>query len=411
MPLYSNSIYLMLNAAMGAVFGLVFWVVAARLYPTDVVGQGSAVVSVAGFLTFVASLGLSIGLIRFLPTAGTNTKALINSCFTISGLLSVVAAVVFLLGIPLWSPALHFIPDDPIFIAAFIVFVSAGTLFGILDGVFIGLRRAKFALGKNILQNLLRVALAVIMASFFGVFGVFVSWGLAISAALILGVILLLFILPGYRPVPSLQRQVGSDMLRFSFANYVGIGLWNIPAWLFPVMVLNQLGEDVNAYFFVSWAMGSLLFAIPAAISTSLLVEGSHQDSDLGQDVRRSVKLIMLMLLPAVAVMVLAGKWVLFVFGSDYSREGTKLLWLLAASAIPFAVNQVYMSIARVRKKNLDVILVTAFAGVGGFVLGYLLISPLGIMGPGIAWLASNSAVALVVLPRINNIMKSQPCP
>jgi len=409
MPLYANSIYLMLNTALTAMFGLVFWVVAARLYPTDVVGQGSAVVSVAAFLTFVAGLGFGIGLIRFLPTAGTNSADLINSCFTISGIASFVATAVFLGGLYLWAPALHFVRDEPIFIVAFIIFIAAATLFSLLDGVFIGMRRANFTLAKNVVQNVLRVGLAVIMASFFGVFGIFASWGLAMLVALVLGIVLLMFVLPNYRPVPNLQRQVSNEMLHFSSANYVSNGLWCIPGWLFPVMVLNQLGEDVNAYFFVSWAMASILFAIPAATSTSLLVEGSHQENPLGQDVSRSVKLTILLLLPSVAVMLFFGHWVLLVFGSDYSHEGTKLLWLLSISAFPYAVNQVYMSIARVRKKHLDVILVAGAAGLGSFVLGYLLIPTLGILGPGIAWLAGNSVVALVVIPRITTLIKSQP--
>jgi O-antigen/teichoic acid export membrane protein len=104
MPLYANSIYLVLNSALSTLFRLLFWVAAARLYPPGIVGRGKAVVSVAGLLTFAASLGLGISIIRFLPVAGTNVTALISLCFTISGLAVVVAVVVFLVRLPVWSP-------------------------------------------------------------------------------------------------------------------------------------------------------------------------------------------------------------------------------------------------------------------------------------------------------------------
>ena len=44
-PLYSNSIYMVLADAVGALFGFVFWVVASRLYSTEAVGVCSALIS------------------------------------------------------------------------------------------------------------------------------------------------------------------------------------------------------------------------------------------------------------------------------------------------------------------------------------------------------------------------------
>lgn len=38
--------------------GFVFWIVVARFYPPEVVGLGAALISAAGLLTFVSSLGL-----------------------------------------------------------------------------------------------------------------------------------------------------------------------------------------------------------------------------------------------------------------------------------------------------------------------------------------------------------------
>ena len=104
MPLYANSIFLMLNSAIGTLLGLVFWVVTSGFYLPGIVGRGKAVVSMTGFLTFAASLGLGISIIRFLPVAGTNVAALISLWFTISGLAVVVAVVVFLVRLPVWSP-------------------------------------------------------------------------------------------------------------------------------------------------------------------------------------------------------------------------------------------------------------------------------------------------------------------
>ncbi len=410
--LYVNSIYLIMNSAASAVLGFVFWVVVARLYAPGEVGLGAALISAASGLAFASSLGLGAGLIRFLPSAGTNRSALMNSCFTLSGLTAIVAAAIFLAGLPLWSPALGLVRDNPISVAAFIAIVVAGTIYSLLSETFVALRRAQFVLIKNLLQGLLKVALVLAMASLFQVFGIFISWGLAVAVALGLGILLFLpWLQPGYRPLPSLQRRVSNEMVHFSFANYASTGLWNAPAWLLPIMVVNLLGGEANAYFYMSWAMAGLLFAIPLATSLSLFAEGSHQEEFLGRDVRRSLKLIIVLLLPTIAAMTVMGDKLLLVFGRNYSLEGAKLLWVLAPSALPLSLNVVYLGIARVRKRLKDIILIAAAVGLGTLVLSYLLIPYLGILAPGVGWLVSHSLVALAVLPQLARLLKTAPVP
>jgi len=407
--LYANSIYLMLNSAATAVLGFVFWVVVARLYPTESVGLGSAIIAAAAMLSFVGTLGLGIGLIRFLPGAGAGAPMLINSCFTVSGLAAVAAGMIFLVGLPLWSPALSFIRGNPIFIAAFIAFVAAASIFALLDQVFIALRRAEFTLIKNLIQGMLKVTLVVGLAGLFKVFGIFASWGLAAAASLDLGILVFLpHLQPGYKPVPCLRRQVGNEMVHFSFANYVSTGLWSAPTWLLPIMVVNLLGGEANAYFYMSWAMAGLLFAIPLATSMSLFAEGSHEEDFLTRDVKRSFKLMAVLLLPAIVVMLIAGDKFLLLFGRQYSQEGAKVLWALAPSALPVSVNLLYLGIARVKKRLKDILLITTAIAMGTLALSYALLPHLGILGAGVGWLASHSLVALALLPKIGKFARNE---
>ena len=135
-PFYANSVYLMANSAVAAALGFVFWIIVARFYAVEAVGLGSALVSVAALLVFVANLGLGVGLIRFLPGAGAGASALVNSCLTLAGLAALALAALFVVGIPLWSPTLGFVRQDPIFIAAFIAFVVAATIFSLFERSF-----------------------------------------------------------------------------------------------------------------------------------------------------------------------------------------------------------------------------------------------------------------------------------
>lgn len=86
--------------------GFFFWVIAARLYPVEGIGLASAAISAMGLLALLSTLGLDYGLIRFLPNASEKAKDMINSCFTLGGLVSIILALAFLAGLNIWSPVL-----------------------------------------------------------------------------------------------------------------------------------------------------------------------------------------------------------------------------------------------------------------------------------------------------------------
>ncbi len=405
--LYANSIFLMANSVAGAALGFAFWVLAARLYPAEAVGLGSAVLSAAGLLTFIATMGLGQGLIRYLPGARSNTATLVNSCFTLSSLTALVAALIFLAGIPLWSPALSFVRDDLRFGVTFVTFVISSTLFSLLGSIYVALRRAEYSLVQGSLMGLLKLALVVALAGLFGIFGILASWTLATVAAVALGVFLFLPRLQAnYRPVLSLRRQVSNEMVHFSFANYISTGLWNTPGWVLPLIIVNYLGSQATAHFFIVWAMAGLLFAIPTAISSSLFAEGSHKDTCLPHDIKRSLKFIALLALPAAALLMGFGDKLLLVFGRQYSQEGTRLLWLLSPSVLPLSLNMLYMTVASVRKKMREVVVITAAIAVSTLGLSYILPPRLGILAPGAGWLAGQTLVALALLPRFIKILR-----
>jgi len=393
--LYRNAVYLMLNSMVSAATGFVFWMIAARLYSTEDVGLGSATIAAASLLVLFSTLGLDYGLIRFLPGSGEKSNAMINSCFTISGLVSIALALIFLAGLGIWSPFLLLIREHPIFLIAFVVFTAAATVAGLVNRSFIAQRRAGFALAQGLIGSLLKFIPLVVLAVFFHTFGIFASWGLGLAIALAVGIFLFLpRVQADYHPFPAIKREVINKMAHFSSLNYITALLWSAPALILPLMVVNLLGAEANAYFYIGWAVGGILFMIPMATSFSLFAEGSYNEEKLRQEVRRSFKLILLILIPAMLVMLLAGDKILLAFGREYSEAATKLLWILALSALPLSFNYIYFSIKRVQMKMKSVVGLTAFIAVAALALSYILLPRMGILGAGTAWLVSQGIAA-----------------
>lgn len=409
--LYTNSIFLIGNSGANGALSFVFWVLVSRMYPVEAVGLGSAIISAALLLAFIANLGLEYGLIRFLPDSGNNSSRLINSCFLLTGFIAVVSAAVFLIGLPKFSPDMLFLRESPWFIIAFVGFVSIRAIFNLVTSVYIGRRRAEYSLLQAVLLGLLRilVLISIMLVGWLATFGIVLSWGLASVLTFLVGVLCFLpRVNPGYRPDLIVSPGEASRILPFSLGNYLSRGLWYAPRWLLLLMVLNLLGQEATGYFSISWAVASYLFAIPLGTSQSLFSEGSNQEQFLARDTKKSLRFILVLLVPTIALVLIFANLVLSAFGHEYAGAGTGILWILAASALPVAVNTVYLSIARVRKQLGSIILVSAIIASLSLGLSYLLTPVFGLLAPAIAWLAGNVIAASWSLPSVISTIRQK---
>lgn len=390
----------MTASAVSSLLGFAFWIVAARFYPAEDVGLASALISAASLLAMIANLGLGYGIIRFLPQSGKKANSLINSGLTLSGLASIVMVLIFLGGLNLWSPALLCLRQSPAFLIAFVIFTGGVTLIALVGDTFVAERRAGFNVANSLIRGLLRLPLLIIMMALaFHALGIFASCVIALAVVLLISFFLFLpRVQSGYRPRFTVSRGLISGMWRFSFTNYIANFLMAAPNFILPIMIINLLGAEINAYFYIGWMVGFLLFTVAGATSMSLFAEGSYDEQRLGGNAWRSLKLALLILVPCVILVLIFADKLLLLFGSAYSENATTLLRIVALSAFPFAVNSIYLGIKRVEKKLKVIIGLTAFVATITLVASYLLLPYLGINGAGIAWLAAQGIVALVIV-------------
>ena len=101
-PLYSNALYLMIARVGAPLLGFAFWIRVARFYSPQDVGLASASIAAMMLLAAFSHLGLGVGLIRFLPHSGKSANSMINTCFTIGTLTSIVVTFIFMAGLGSW---------------------------------------------------------------------------------------------------------------------------------------------------------------------------------------------------------------------------------------------------------------------------------------------------------------------
>lgn len=390
-PLYRNSIALMLNSAIGAFFGLLFWILAARTMPAKDIGLATAAISAAMLIVGLSRLGLDAGLVRYLPES-KNKNRFYSAILMVTLALALVLAAVFILGINMFSPALSFIREGW-FLPLFFAFIAVTSIYSVQNIAFISIRRADLSLIQNLLLGV-RIPILLMIASL-GVFGVFSSLGIAYLITFVFGIFVLrrygLFLSRGF-DIDSIRKTI-----KFSLGNYSAGIFVMAPVTIIPIMIVNTIGAEEGAYFYVAYSVASLLLMIPNAVSTSLFVEGSH-NLPLKENVLKSVKLILMLLVPALIMIFLFGDRALLLFSEEYSKQSFEMLQLLAVSSVFSAVTSIFISIKKIQKDVRTINYVNFALSVMLIGSGYLALLKYGLVGLGYAWVGANVVICALVI-------------
>jgi O-antigen/teichoic acid export membrane protein len=399
-PLYRNGYALLLNAIGTSALGVLYWILAARSYSVEVVGTNAAAISTLTFLSTAARLYLDGVLIRFLPRAGTRATRLIKYSYLIGGVASAVIGALFLVGLDFWAPSLEFLKSSPLLIIGFVLATVASSIFVQQDGVLIGLRQAHWVPIENTLFSSAKILLLVIMAKSFPAYGIFASWVIPMLLTL-LPVNLLIFrkLLPQYlRENDQPETGIGpKQIIQYAGGLYAGFIFSAASMRLLPLVVLQVVGSTAAAFFTLPWMiMTSVQLVIPSMMG-SLTVEASREQHKLVEYSRKAFAQTARLLIPAVLLIVSAAPYLLQSFGQKYATESSLLLRLLALATVPQIISGLYFGIARTQRSVGGIVAVHASLFIMNLILSYFFLDKFGITGVGVAWLISQSIVALVL--------------
>ncbi|OGO07873.1 MAG: hypothetical protein A2Y61_02690 [Chloroflexi bacterium RBG_13_60_13] len=399
-PLFANAFFLWVNYAVVALSGFAFWTMAARIYSVEEVGLGSATLSAIMLLALVSHLGLGMGLVRFLPEARERGPSLVNLALSVSGLMALLASAVFIAGLPVWSPPLSYLRQQPEYAAAFALFVIAATASVILDQAFVAARSAKYLLYRNPLALLVRISLLGFFVSLGGAFSIAAATGLGALVGVFVGLTLLRRAVPSYRARLVLERGPPT-FFTFTMANYIAELSLTAPGLVIPIMVVNVLGSDQAAYYYTGWLFGQMLHGVSFALALSMVAEGSRDRASLPVLSRNALAFAFPLVGAGALVMLLVGDKLLLAFGGSYSSESAGVLRLMAVAALPGVLVHLYLGIQQVRKDIgalVSLVVLVAFVALG---TSYLLLPRLGIEGAGLGILAGYGSGALLALARL----------
>ncbi|MFL5654293.1 MAG: lipopolysaccharide biosynthesis protein [Ktedonobacteraceae bacterium] len=342
------------TTAVTSVLGFVYWWLAAREFPPEVIGIASASISAMMLLGNFCMLGLGTLLITELPRQPGRAASLISTALIVVGGVGGCISITFAFVAPYVSADFQVLRASVADIVIFASGVSLTAITLVLDLALIGLLQGGLQLWRNTLFAVAKLA-ALLVA------GLWLSHkaGITIYTTWVVGNVLSLAALAAfvvfkkggsrrnYLPQWRLLRKLGPAALQHHLLNLT----LQAPTLVLPVLVTALLSATMNAWFYVSWMIASFVFVVPGALTAVLHAINSAQQSMLAHKARATISLALVTSVLANCVLQFDTQQVLSLFGHTYAEQATWTLRILALGAFPLIIKNHYISICRIQDR------------------------------------------------------------
>ena len=390
--LLKGSVYSVVALAVTAATGAVFWLVAARLYPADAVGQASALFTSLLFVNFLTNLGVPVALARFSDETREEYDALFSAAATVSAVVSAVAACVYLAAVdPSAADALRARGSVPAMLL-FAVLVAGTSLAILVDVRLMVARRWRWIVLRVAAVGVLRLPLLWVDAGVNDTVWLFVLSAVPPAASGFVGLAALRWFV-GAR-LAWRRPQLLGVAVRYAGINYLATLAVDGARFALPVLVLVHVTPAENASFYVAWSITAIAFLVPATIGQVLVVEATRA-TDRWSHVRAATFLTVVLMSVGFIVAVVRADLITALYGDSYGRAADVLPRLMAAG-IPWALTSVALADARVRRETGATLGITIALGAAVLGPAVLLVAAEGVDGAADAWLMGHVVAATV---------------
>jgi hypothetical protein len=327
---------LSISSALGALAGLVSWLIAARLLPQAEVGLAAAVVSAFILIAGIAQLNLGLGLIRWLPVAGRHAPPLVWRSLLLIMPLSAIAGLGYVLFVPDLARTTAG-TDGPLALGmCLFALASAGWgVFIVHDYILVAIGKPWWTVWRNGLFAAVRITLLVVLGTTLGAQGVVLSWVGPIVVWIAVGSVVLFVVVrrfasrdPGTGVMPGRAEVVG--FLGPTATAQVGYTLLLNQV---PLVVILRFGPEAGAAFFIAWQATIVLETAANYYMHSLSASWAREPGRAAELTASSRRRLMKIFLPLLALGALLAGPGLSIFGPGYAAAADMLRLLLAGLA------------------------------------------------------------------------------
>lgn len=408
-PLTRNGLALVSSAALASILGLVFWILAARLYAAEVVGLNAVMISSMITLANLSQLNLGNFLTRTLAGTGRRAGRIVLISYTVATVSGAIFAIAFIFGSRWLVPELSTLFSSPGVAAGYALCVVVWTIFNLQDSVLSGLRQSVWVPVENGIFSIGKIALLIFFANTKLVFfGPFLAWMLPTLLLIpAVNVLVAFYFVPQMSKSFATQKPRIREIAGMMGWDYLATTVMMIGLGVAPILVLQLAGPSAAAGYSIAWAIAYSIYLVARSFGISMMAEAAANPALRKSLAARSLISVTALLLLAAFGVVTMAPFILGIFGSSYTGDNVNLLRLLVLSTVPWGLTTIYISVARCAGRTgriaaIQIATVSLF-----FLAAALLVPALGIIGIGLSWLSAHSVVLITI--GIAEIMRDPP--
>jgi hypothetical protein len=388
-----GGVALIANSGLTAVFGVIFWVVAARLLTAQTIGRGSALVSLIMTVSGLCQLNYARSLSGLIPLASRPRK-LLGRVYGLTVAFSLVVALGIAVALPKATASFRYLAGNIIFVAVFVVSVGLWTIFNLEDAALTSVRAATVVPFENGTYGVLKLVClyALWRVGDRGSVAIFAAWVIPLVAVIVpVNLFLFLRAVPASPPHPVVREVSRPPWLRYDFCGYL---LWLSGTLPLPVLVVIMVGATRAASFYVPFTIATAIDLLSLMLGNSLTAELSRKGGVLTAAAKAYLRRVWITVGLLSAMVFLVAPYVLQAFGDRYRADGTLILRVLMLATLPRSVLFLGIAIQRSRNNGPSILFLQGLVSLGTLGLGLSLAHTLGGLGMAVGWLAASCVAA-----------------
>ena len=382
-----GGVWLYLSNIVGNVSGLLYWLVILAVGGSAILGYTSATIGLSTLVAGIASLGIPLGLQRFIgKSLGENNVAKVREYFwtsltfmlTIYFIASLVLATIGLAGFSFGN----FLPEM-FLLAAFLTLLNP--LSTIIGSLFSSHIRTEYLLLGTILGNIGKFALGVTLVTLAGLGWIGATLGYAVIPISIL-IVGLAFIAKHVGFTLTFKKKCLVDVLKAGLVGWLPGIIVLAGQWLSVLAVFGFAGASITGHFYIAFTLASAVLLISTSLSSLLLPALSGMADGRKRATWKAFKIGFSAMIPVATVLLAYPKIPAYILGEQYSDIALPLQILILA-IIPVAITASINSLTYAYGKYREVLEIGLAQNIPRIILYPTLTPTLGAPGTALAFL------------------------
>jgi O-antigen/teichoic acid export membrane protein len=357
----------------------------------DVIGLSSAVVSLTTIFSSIASIGIPIGVQRFLGKSfseneASTTRGFVQSSIILTSIGIIICSSVFII-LQDW---LYYTFDInfPLLVVSILIIVST-TFMTLFRSIVISTLQTKLLPLVLILGSIIKIILAIVLVSMS-----YEALGITIGFAFvpILGTVLYSIMLIKVVGFSRFQSEIAvlkyyRDIFISSIANWIPIIIYTIGTQLGTLLVFGSHGSIAAGVYFIAFSLSMAVTALMSALSTIAFPALSSMKDGRKRFTWRTIKFSLFFSLPLSISILFYSKDILSIFGHEYA-SGSLTLEVLMISILPTAVTVGIVNLCYAYGNYRQVLLIGLASNIPRTILYFIFVPSLEGIGAAISYSA-----------------------